>query len=427
MKQSSIHSRESGFSLVEISILLLILGILTVPLVMAYNIYWQQQKGIVTALRLKEFQTAVNFFTQKNGRYPLPASLTATEGDANYGMEGPVNPLPCTSAAWQAASGTCDTPGGNVLVGAIPFAALGMAAEDGLDFWNDKIIYAVTKSQANAATFVRTGNGAIIVKALAQADTTPGGVISDVPEPPLPAVPYDMLAFSTGELGIGGFTKDGTALDACGSGTIPQFEDENCDFDDTFLLDDYPRNDRINPAPDGYYQGSRTSTFAAGRYYDDYTIGMAAPRYGNWYITPDDTTSQLAWNGTTMLGIGTDTPSERVEVEGDVRADAGLDVDAMCNEDGSICFNPNLIGGNEDAMDCDKAAFMNGATHRPRPSVAIGNSQLSCASAVARGTTVSLDGGAVTLNSTDYPDKDCYSTDQLVTGIDSAGNVICGP
>jgi prepilin-type N-terminal cleavage/methylation domain-containing protein len=136
-----VRTRQAGFSLVEMAIVLMIVAILMAALVPTLSSQMEQRSRSETKKKLEEINDALIGFAVMNGRLPCPASSTSN------GVEDPAN----------AATGAACTRQWD---GFVPGATLGISGLDSqgyvVDGWNNRIHYAVTNSNANAFT---TTNG----------------------------------------------------------------------------------------------------------------------------------------------------------------------------------------------------------------------------------------------------------------------------
>ena len=139
------QTHATGFTLVEMAVVLLIMGILLGGLLPTLSSRIEQQRLNDVRKQLDEMQQAVLGYTLINGRLPCPASSTSK------GMES-------FSNGGNATNGMCS----NFDNGYAPAATLGLVTTDGyaVDPWNNRIRYAVTKSNSNAFT---TSNGMNLV------------------------------------------------------------------------------------------------------------------------------------------------------------------------------------------------------------------------------------------------------------------------
>ncbi len=127
-----------GFSLVEMAIVLVILGVMLGGLVLPLSAQIDQNHQTQTRLALAEIQAALLGFALLNGRLPCPASASSN------GVEDPVG------------GGTCNHPHD----GFVPAVTLSIRPTDtngyALDGWgsgaNNRIRYAVTTANSSAFT-----------------------------------------------------------------------------------------------------------------------------------------------------------------------------------------------------------------------------------------------------------------------------------
>jgi prepilin-type N-terminal cleavage/methylation domain-containing protein len=74
-----------GFTLLELSIVLIITGILTIPLIRLYTDYLQQEKIDLTKSNLDHISRIVALSSPL--RYPCPADRSLIPSDPNYGLD----------------------------------------------------------------------------------------------------------------------------------------------------------------------------------------------------------------------------------------------------------------------------------------------------------------------------------------------------
>jgi Tfp pilus assembly protein PilE len=192
-----------GVTLIDVAVGMLILGLLSVPALKAYDIWLNDFQISTTQGAMEQTTTMVNIYFQQNRRYPLPASLLAREGDANFGVEQDLSTNP-PSACPIMDNGYCVSGTGDdaILIGAVPTATLGMTGDFGLDYWRNKIFYVVTRRQTDAATF-ELGAGRI------REDSFFNPPDGSPAEQRLVSNQNDMVMISTGASGKGGYTSTG--------------------------------------------------------------------------------------------------------------------------------------------------------------------------------------------------------------------------
>lgn len=391
----SIIKDEKGLSLIEVAMVLLIAGILTVPMVDLYTIYKETEKTEVTKNNITDVRNAVNKFAVKEGRYPIPASVSAVQGDVGFGHEGSPNPPNCASATWATTDGICRTATSpDVLIGAVPFNTVGLEEEESIDYWGNRILYAVSLTQTSAGTYVEN-------------DGVTGGAITvmEMSSAGLVAAPEfrDAIFVSHGPEAVGAYTAQGNAAAPCNVPVV-EAEDENCDLDEVFVLEENAR---------GYVKG--------GDYYDDYTSALKSPGGTAW--SQPAMATDIAWTGATRIGIGTTNPSVKLEAAGDITATGKVRADQLCGP-GSTCFDPEMITGALTEMDCAKKSALGGVV------TGLGAGIVSCSGAVdASGNPASSGVVEYRFDATYIQQKDCTTvgSGQPMIGIDATGEPICAP
>lgn len=134
-----IYHKNSGFTLVEIAIVLLIITLLMAGLVPTISSQVEQRQVNETRKQLDDIQQALIGYAVTNGRLPCPASATS------YGAES-------FASGGNAGNGNCS----NFHDGFVPAVTLGLSPVDSqgfaIDSWNNRIHYAVTSANGNAFT-----------------------------------------------------------------------------------------------------------------------------------------------------------------------------------------------------------------------------------------------------------------------------------
>ena len=174
--------KQCGFTLVELTIVLIIIGLLTSSLMPPLSAQIDQRSNNETRQQLNEMREALIGFAVTNGRLPRPAT------SLNNGLE---NPTACGSEA------DC--------TGFIPWNTLGIKKTDA---WNKMIRYSVTREYANAA-FTMTTLGSKKIQTRDSAGSTSylvGAAGSCASSPCTPAV---LFSFGKNNWGT---TPEGTAI-----------------------------------------------------------------------------------------------------------------------------------------------------------------------------------------------------------------------
>jgi type II secretory pathway pseudopilin PulG len=205
----------SGFTLVEVAIVVLIAGLLLVPFLKGLEIWNERQAIKTTRENIKEVHLALSRYVAANNRLPCPGVASLPDSDPNFGAS-----VDCNTAA--AGPGLSivpgEQPGTQVVIGAVPFRELSIPADVVSDAWGGRMTYAVTRNLAT--TPPPPGGFNQNAGAIRFINETGGDVID--PGRGLYAL------ISHGRSGEGGYSKAGGVLrGACPSGTP---ESENCDF-----------------------------------------------------------------------------------------------------------------------------------------------------------------------------------------------------
>lgn len=118
-------AREQGFTLVEMAMVLVIVGLLLGGGLTVLSTQIEQQKVKGTERQLDEIKEALIGFAIANGRLPCPAPATSATGAATAGLEPTPLPNGCTNES-----------------GVLPWATLGFNEADA---WGNRFTYRVAK------------------------------------------------------------------------------------------------------------------------------------------------------------------------------------------------------------------------------------------------------------------------------------------
>jgi prepilin-type N-terminal cleavage/methylation domain-containing protein len=136
---ASILKRQTGFTLVEMSIVLMIVALLLGGLLPTITSQVEQRHEIDTRKQLDEIQQALIGYAIINGRLPCPATATSN------GAESP------------SGGGNCSSFTNGSFVGYLPAATLGISGANNagkiLDSWGNPIRYAITNVSATVSGF----------------------------------------------------------------------------------------------------------------------------------------------------------------------------------------------------------------------------------------------------------------------------------
>lgn len=366
------NNKQSGFTLIELAISTMIVGILLAGILVSYGIWVEKKNLDRTADNVEQVAWAVSAYRSANGRYPCPAPLDAARTSAGYGLQ-----TDCSSAA--VAPGSCSGAGNKycvansmrgtialdhdydsstptinvtpkVRIGTIPFRELNLPEEYAYDAYGDRIIYAVTENLAyiNDANHPKAGGVEIIYKDNYATDTTKSRLET--------SGTANFVVFSPGPDRIGGYNMDGRlAPTPCVETTS---DGRNCDFNDgsgfdaTFFISEAVEatgNDKHDDV--GVFQLPLNMPLWA-RSSDDpediYSIKSDLNPQGkvgsdylyNFYVDPARPSYVTSAYDNTRLWVG-----GNIKVQSNGANSGQVQSFENCDRKGENCFKPEIIGG----------------------------------------------------------------------------------
>ena len=226
----AIKENHSGFTLVEIAMVMFIIALLLAGLVPAITAQLEQQRTNETRKQLNEIQEALIGFAIVNGRLPCPAKANLNTTAFNAGKE-----------AYNGTDCTCNIAGSPVadivtvctlstVTGVLPWATLGLKETDA---WDHRFTYRVTKPYADPIAAGTTDcSPALPPVASSFALCSPGllNVLSANTGGTSVAANMPAIIVSHGKNGFGAYTSTGSQL-AAGSAD----EQENSNGDNSFV------------------------------------------------------------------------------------------------------------------------------------------------------------------------------------------------
>ncbi|MAE51759.1 MAG: hypothetical protein CMH27_08100 [Micavibrio sp.] len=328
-----------GFTLIEMAVALMIIGLIMAPAIASYSLYKTKEKIDHTSNSMDRVQGAISGYLQTHGRYPCPAALDLDSTDVQYGYEN------CAAAAPSVYTATSQNPdplltNKNVLIGTIPFRTLNLEEDDMIDGYHSRLTYAVTEMLTDAATYEHYLGGLDIVDANGDTAITP-------------QYTAHYIVISHGQDNSGANTLGGALVGTCAA--APVDDRENCDHTDPATID---------------------ATFVAtakSNDYDDkvlYMVGRSVTpwqyRSGNLndiHLRRGDTlvagemalsTAALASFDSENLHIRMNAPSDGIlsatrtpdqAAVADYQGNGLIASDAICDGGGTYCFAPIDLGG----------------------------------------------------------------------------------
>jgi prepilin-type N-terminal cleavage/methylation domain-containing protein len=210
--------KNNGFTLIELSVVLILAGIIIASALVAYRLEIERRSITTTKKNLEIANTAIVEFQKTNGFYPCPASGTDTSARAGDCFNSSGTGFKRISIASQV-----------LRMGIMPISSRDkngdivqlIHGEKSFDGFRRRIVYAVLENHAkNAETFSAAGKGLITILNSNDISGTPASTSS-----------YYVL-FSAGPDGSGAYTPSGVLYTPCSSSTV---DSENCDDDAVFV------------------------------------------------------------------------------------------------------------------------------------------------------------------------------------------------
>lgn len=337
-KETQKPNRTDGFTLIEIAIAMMIVGILLVPTLQLYNLYLKDKARIDTENAMGVVKASLEKYVIEHGEYPAPADPSIAIGAPGSGQEV-ATPIatacvtdittPCvTNAGSVDTASDVDVLADNVYIGDVPYATLGIPYLAALDSKGFKLKYAVTATLTDDLTF-NNAWGAI-------------EVLNDERNTTLPALASNYLIgaprahfviVSHGQDSRGAFNQSGTLTQLCGTAANGR-DFENCDNDAVFKNNIFQYQAVVtDPEPDNAPQYS----YAVGaNYFDDMVYDVTSVLSGIWSFIPNQSSITSTQGGNVQVGpVAACTnasclPVAKLNVNGDVRAEGELRTGRIC-------------------------------------------------------------------------------------------------
>ena len=304
------NNAQSGITLIDMAIFLLVAGLIIGPLLKWYQTWRYQNALDVTNANIAAIDTAIANFYFENNRYPCPADITLLATNPNYGVE-----VACAAAG--------------VIHGGVPFKALKISAAVTIDAWADRLNYAVSGAQTAPG-----GAGAIYIQGIQPINpalppdpaTNPcnfavgiGGIVNITPT-------ANYVIFSSGPSGVGARTAGGSAAPQACPAVGATREANNCNAGAGLVATPYTNSICVGSASIG------------ANFYDDLLFYRATVPTKIWNANTVDPNSIVT---TAPIGINNNNPGAglSVDVKGNI-LDAKTGADSVCDSNRGNCFNP---------------------------------------------------------------------------------------
>lgn len=371
-KECRRNKRSAGFTLLELSFVLIIIGITMIPLLNALERYYTQRQVSLTRSSVASATTLINEYKGNTGAYPCPSKRALPLSDDEYGESvdcksaADIAALGLTANSCNAAIGMClvelsgidkDADGNDdrIIIGGFPISTIIAADADGdvefrsndvfstrmdIDAWGNQMTYAMSLTFADSDNKDKYWAG--VINAIDEHGNPTAGMGGDA----------HFVVLSHGPDGKGAYNQNGVVGTTCGTVTANTFDDdENCDNDDTFIQ------------AIGMYQGT------PGETYDDFIRFSKQIDNAVWLTRTVDPTPTMPasgderiemWNGPSgNVGINMLTaPAEKLDINGVLSADYNIRVDQICDLNGN-CFKTEILS-TTNGIQCPAGQYLKG-------------------------------------------------------------------
>lgn len=165
MQITGAKAAQAGYTLIELAISLMIVGLLIAPAALIYSNYRKNTAYQETYQNVQAVVDLLQNFKNSYGYYPCPGGLDVAPSSILYGssqdcLNGPIGGL----APGNCINGVCAEQSirptmGNIIVGAVPFRVLQMNEKQAYDGYGSRLVYAVTASMTSLNTFDQSKGG----------------------------------------------------------------------------------------------------------------------------------------------------------------------------------------------------------------------------------------------------------------------------
>lgn len=143
----------SGFTLIEISLVIVIIAILIGMAVFSTQSRMDASKVYMTKQRMQTIMDAIDRYIEQYGHIPCPSPATLARTDARYGIGDNL------SNTTDAGSTDCDDTGDlvnldvGIIKGSVPFKLLGLDSQTAVDGWGIRFDYVVVVPYTNTENY----------------------------------------------------------------------------------------------------------------------------------------------------------------------------------------------------------------------------------------------------------------------------------
>lgn len=255
-------SRQTGFTLLELSITLMILALIISSIMSVLLQNTRRAKMDSLNMKLDAIESKLQSFRMLNGRLPCPADLTLAVTDQYFGLEGVSTGACTTGSTYNDKTRTvAAAPGPTanfynaaysysyVVAGMVPTKTLGLPDEYAIDPWGGRLTYVIDNRVTAASAFTTykardSYIGNIIVRDINNATRTTNAIL---------------MIISHGPNGHGAYQLSGARKSA---GSINTREEHNCHCDSSAASETFDNN---------FFQTAASTSTTPLDVYDDIT------------------------------------------------------------------------------------------------------------------------------------------------------------
>lgn len=392
IKKQRSNNAQAGFTLIEISFSLIVVGLFIAAFIPLYKLYIDKTRYVNTQIKQKHIDVALESFKNLRGRYPCPAREDAKPSDADYGKE--TECYGSTKAPGTCFDGICyeqserqiDLNGTMVYPrverGALPFFSLGLTEDESYDEYLGRFSYAVTELLTDKTMFRLNRGGISVVNGSDASVINPEG-----------SAHY--FVFSHGPDNIGAYSQSGVQMSPCNG---PMLDNENCNTSSAhptarYRFTQQSTVDVVDSSGAGVVPGGGGAAATMNTHYDDFANFIGIGVQPLWEIAEDSdhkplTTANLhdSVQNKVIIAGGDKAVNMSGTLDVHIAGDAKIRDQAMsekiCDEDDTLCMQAAAIGSfyDEDAPQNDPLNIScpkNTSSDIYAPS-SIGNSKINC-------------------------------------------------
>lgn len=217
---------EAGFTLLEMSIVLIIIGTVLTGGILYLSMTLKQRAGVETQHKLQVLQQMLLDYRLAYNRIPCPADLKLATTDKDFGVEAVATggtPPTDTGCNFGSGSPQADFNNGNFYEGMVPTKTLGLSDDYAFDGWGRRIDYAVDMNftKTNAFSSANIPASDTTTRMTIKTASSGGATITQL-------AAYVLISF--GPDGHGAFPRGASATPINENSTNAD-EKDNCDCD----------------------------------------------------------------------------------------------------------------------------------------------------------------------------------------------------